>query len=222
MAKKEQNSEIVNVVQAEANVKNYIITIEGSSELILNKMTRKTENDLAGARLGLPKDTEPANPYEDLVTSVHWHATRDEDLPQERSEFTEETLSNLLTNDLPCITKFGLKKSFNEAVVRNNIDKYSTKFNATVNIAGPAYIPVKFSGHHVERKLMQPKKGAPVLVHQNVFDGWTAEFEIAFTENAYTLEQIAQIINLAGFGGGIGSGRSSGYGRYQIVDIQPA
>ena len=43
---------------------------------------------------------------------------------------------------------------------------------------------------------------------------------IQYTENAFSIEQIVNIINLAGFGNGIGSGRSSGYGRYHVEGIK--
>ncbi len=43
---------------------------------------------------------------------------------------------------------------------------------------------------------------------------------IQYTENAFSIEQIVNIVNLAGFGNGIGSGRSSGYGRYHVEDIR--
>lgn len=36
----------------------------------------------------------------------------------------------------------------------------------------------------------------------------------------YSLDQIVNIINLAGFGIGIGSGRTSGYGRFQVVGVK--
>ena len=54
----------------------------------------------------------------------------------------------------------------------------------------------------------------------NRFSGWSAEFTIQFTENVYSLEQIINIINLAGFGLGIGSGRTSGYGRYHVEEVR--
>ena len=76
---------------------------------------------------------------------------------------------------------------------------------------------VKF---HLDEKLMSPKKGAPVLVKLNRFSGWTATFRISFLENVYSLEQIVNVINLAGFGLGIGSGRNSDYGRYHIIDVR--
>lgn len=76
------------------------------------------------------------------------------------------------------------------------------------------------SEHHIDEKLMSPKKGSPVLVHLNRFSGWSATFTIQYTENAFSIEQIVNIINLAGFGNGIGSGRSSGYGRYHVEGIK--
>lgn len=48
------------------------------------------------------------------------------------------------------------------------------------------------------------------------FTGWSADVPIAYTTNAYSLNEIVNFINLAGFGIGIGSGWSSGYGRYHV------
>ena len=94
-------------------------------------------------------------------------------------------------------------------------------FDASVNIiASGGLVPITFAEHFIDEKLMSPKKGAPVLVHLNRFSGWKAEFTLSYTENAYSIEQIVNIINLAGFGIGIGSGRTSGYGRYHVESIR--
>ena len=137
------------------------------------------------------------------------------------TDFSEEGLIDALKNNAPCISAFGLKKSFMQAVVRNGIDTYSTKFDASVNIvATDNLIPITFASHHVDEKLMSPKKGAPVLTRLNRFTGWSATFNIQYIENgSYSLEQIVSIIDLAGFGLGIGSGRSSGYGRYHVTNV---
>ena len=37
---------------------------------------------------------------------------------------------------------------------------------------------------------------------------------------AFSLEQIVNIINLAGFGNGIGSGRSNSFGRFRVEDVK--
>lgn len=188
------------------------IQIVGDSDLILNQMNAPTRRDLIDKRNDKSKTIKEKNKWEEIITAIHW---RDGD----PDTFTEESLKDALVHNAPCITAFGLKKSFEEAVVRNEIDKYSTKFRNCVNVVGKGgLIPIHFTEHYVDEKLMSPKKGAPVLARQNRFSGWSADITIQYVDGgAYSLEQIVQIVGLAGFGGGIGSGRSSGYGRYHVV-----
>lgn len=81
-------------------------------------------------------------------------------------------------------------------------------------------IPIEFAAWAVDERLMSPKKGAPVTVRLNHFSGWKANFTIDYSEHVYSINEIVNIINLAGFGLGIGSGRSSGYGRYHVVKVE--
>ena len=193
--------------------KTMVITIIGESDLILNKMNKRTIEDLTDERKDKGKKIREVNPWEDAITAIHWRDPLPKDI-----EYTEETLKELLTNNAPCISAFGLQKSLCQAVTRNNIDTYSIKFDACVNISAPNnLIPIRFHEHFIDEKLMSPQKGRPVLVRLNRFTGWTADVTIRYLEGGtYGLEQIVQIIQLAGFGLGIGSGRSSGYGRYSV------
>lgn len=192
------------------------ITIVGDSDLVLNKMNDVITKQLTDQRKDKAKSLEKPDMWESIITSIHW-------LNGKPIEFSEENLIENLKPEVnaPCITAFGLKKSFGDAVVRNEIDKYKTKFDASLNVygKGDGLIPITFTTHSIDEKLMSPKKGSPVLVHLNRFSGWSATFNISYLENVYGIEQIANIINMAGFGIGIGSGRSSGYGRYHIADI---
>lgn len=204
-AKKEEGIQL-----QEIKVKHAKITIEGDGDLVLNKMNDVVALDLINARKDKAKRTEKSNVWEEIITSMHWRDGKPKD-------FSEEGLIDAFTNNAPCITSFGLLKSFCDSVVRNGIDKYSTKFKAGVNvIAKGGLIPITFAEHRIDEKLMSPKKGSPVLVHLNRFSGWKATFEISYVENIYSIEQIINIIELAGFGCGIGSGRTSGYGRYHV------
>ena len=191
------------------------ITIEGDSDLILNRMNKRTVEMLTDQRKDKGKTIREVNVWEDIITSMHWRDT----LP---NQYDEKTLERLLKENAPCISAFGLKKSFGQAVVRNEIDKYSTKFDASVNIVAPGnLIPISFAEHYVDEKLMSPKRGAPVLSRQNRFTGWKATFTVQYMDGgSYSAEQIVQVINLAGFGLGIGSGRTSGYGRYHVVGVE--
>lgn len=188
------------------------VTIAGDGDLVLNKMNDVTAKELTDKRKDKAKDITKPNVWEQIITSMHWKNGKPTD-------FSEEGLARALVENAPCITGFGLKKSFGDAVVRNEIDKYKTKFDAGVNIVGDLH-PIKFAEHFIDEKLMSPKKGSPVLVHLNRFSGWSCTFTVSYMESVYSAEQIINIINLAGFGLGIGSGRSSGFGRYHVESIR--
>ena len=196
------------------DVKQVTVKIVGDGDLILNKMNDVSARQLTDQRKNKAKDLEVPNEWEQIITALHWRDGK-------QTDFSEQGLIDALKNNAPCITAFGLKKSFGEAVVRNEIDKFKTKFDPSVNIIAKGnLVPIKFTEHYIDEKLMSPVRGKPVLVRMNRFSGWSAEFTIQFTENVYSLEQIINIINLAGFGLGIGSGRTSGYGRYHVEEVR--
>lgn len=200
----------------EIKVQTAIVSIEGISDLVLNKMNaRNTRTLLAEDR---KKIKEVPNKWEDVITAINWR----DPLPDNLYKTADEKMMlDLLKNNAPCISAFGLKKSFGQAVVRNEIDKYATKFDNALNVIAPRnLVPIKFTSWALDERLMSPKKGSPVGVALNIFQGWSADIQINYTEHVFSLEQIVNIINLAGFGLGIGSGRSSGYGRYKVVDVK--
>ena len=190
------------------------VSVEGDSDLVLNKMSDPEARDLIDKRKDKAKSNTKRNYWEEIITKIHWRDGKPD-------EFTEESLIDALKNNAPCISNFGLKKSFMQAVVRNEIDKYSTKFDATVNVLGERGLtPIKFVTHSIEEMLMSPKKGSPVLTRLNIFSGWSADIKLSYMETSYSAEQIINIINLAGFGIGIGSSKPSGFGRYHVVGIK--
>lgn len=210
-------SKMKEIKLAHIDVKTAQVFIEGDSDLVLNKMNARNHRMLiAEDRKAL---REVPNKWEDIITAVHWR----DGIPAKNTyaECSEEMLLDMLKNNAPCISAFGLKKSFGQAVVRNELDKYSTKIDNAVNVLGEkGLIPVEFTEWFVDERLMSPKRGAPITVTLNHFVGWKANFTISYTDHVYSLEQIVNIINLAGFGLGIGSGRTSGYGRYHVVDVK--
>ena len=205
-----------NVITIEPiRIKHATVCIEGDGDLVLNKMSARSARELSAE--DRKKIKEVPNMWEDIITSVHWRDGYP--VKDTYNELTEEHLYQMLTENAPCITGFGLKKSWGQAVVRNEIDTYATKFDNAVNIAS-GLVPIKFAEHYVDQKIMSPKRGSPVSVLLNRFSGWSAEIPITYTEHVDSLEQIVNIINMAGFGLGIGSGRTSGYGRYHVVDVK--
>ena len=195
--------------------KRFVVSIQGDSDLILNKMNDYTVRMLTREREDKTKDLEKPNYWECVITSLHW-------LNGKPSEFSEESFIDALKNNAPCISGFGFKKSLSDAIVRNEIAQYGTKIQSTVNVLGEGdnLIPIRFTEHHIDSKLMSPKKGSPVLVYLNRFSGWSADIVISLIDTVYSVEQLINIINLSGFGIGIGSGRSSGYGRYHVTGLR--
>lgn len=213
MAKKEEI-----IVLNEIEVKHAKITIEGDSELVLNQMNARTKRQLTAERKSNKGVKETVNMWEDLATAIHW---RDPYRIADTRDMTEEEFQWMLENNAPCISAFGLKKSICQAIVRNQIDTYATKLDASITILAPrSLVPITFNEWCVDERLMSPQRGAPVLVRINHFVGWKATFQLDYVENVYSLNEITNIINLAGFGLGIGSGRSSGYGRYHVSGVE--
>lgn len=212
-----KDKNVIELMDIESRVKTVNITIEGTTDLVLNKMNSRNTRALTAE--DRKKIRETPNVWEDIITAIHWR----DGIPVKDTytECTEDLFKKMLVNNAPCISTFGLKKSFGDAVVRNEIDKYKTKFDNAVNVvAERGLVPITFSEWSLDERLMAPKKGAPVTVRLSHFTNWKATFRIDFTDNVYQLENIVNIINLAGFGLGIGSGRTSGYGRYKVTDVK--
>ena len=126
------------------------VTIVGDGDLVLNRMNAVTVRTLTDKRKNKAKDNEFRNVWEEIITAMHWKNGNPTD-------FSEEGLKKALKENAPCISGFGLKKSFGDAVVRNKIDKYKTNFDASVNIVGELF-PITFAEHFIDEKLMSPKK----------------------------------------------------------------
>ena len=200
-------------------VKNAQVFIVGDSDLILNKVNARYERELRDIDLGAKTVKETPNMWEDIITSVKWNIPFP--VNDTYKEMDEGIYRYMLQNGKPCISSYGLWKSIGDAVVRNEIDTYATKVKNAVNIiANDNSIPIDFAEANVDSKVMPLKKGGHTITKLNRFVGWSCNFTIRYTENVYTLNQIINFINLAGFGLGIGSGRSSGYGRYHVVDVK--
>lgn len=195
----------VKEIQNKINFATAKITIVGDSDLILNKMRDSTSQELADKQEGKVQGTKkPVNMYEHLLGSIHW-------LKGEETNYTEEGWKNALKNNVPGYPSSGLKKALCDAVVRVIGETYSTKFNANVQILD-SFLPIDFEASNYDKSLFSPQKGSPVLCYRNVFHGWKTDFTIKYIPDNYSLEQIIEVINCAGFACGIGSHRPSSKG----------
>lgn len=212
--KKDANK--IEMTNLESKIKHMIVHIEGDSDLVLNRMNARNMRMLTAD--DRKKIRETPNQWEDVITAINWR----DPLPMTDTytESDEAMMHRLLRENAPCISAFGLKKSFGQTVVRNEIDKYATKLEAAMNIkTSNGLVPIEFSAWAIDERLMSPKRGAPITVRLNHFSGWKASFQVDFMDHVYSKDQLVDIINLSGFSMGIGSGRTSGYGRYHVTGV---
>lgn len=204
-------------IQNKINFATTTITIAGDSDLILNKMRDSTTQELADKQEGKVQGTKKAvNMYEHLVGSIHW-------LKGEETNYTEEGWKNALQNNVPGYPSSGMKKALCDAVVRVLGETYSTKFNANVQILD-SFLPIEFESSSYDKSLFSPQRGSPVLCYRNVFRNWKTSFTIKYIPDNYSLDQIIEVINCAGFACGIGSHRPSSKGgsngMFHVVSVE--
>lgn len=200
-------------------IKTAKVYIVGDTDLVLHKTNARYERECIAVAEGKSVTKQAPNQWEDILTSVRWNIPFP--VKDTYKELNEEHYGYMLQNAKPCLSAFGLYKSFGDAVVRNEIDAHATKIKNAITVISPnGLIPVSFTEARIEDVLMPLRKGGHTVATLNMFSGWKADFVIRYTENVYRLNQLINFINLAGFGLGIGSCRTSGYGRYHVENVE--
>lgn len=217
MATKKQEQEI-RLFDPAKDLKRMKITILGDSPIILSKMTATAEENLTGIQSGeARKGKNPVELYRDIIQKIHWYEplSNYEDL-----EYTEEFLCRLLKENSPCVLGEAIWKAVLSTIVRCGFDTYSTKAKATFRVIEEK-VPIQYEEFQIDQRLIPAKKSkAPILTYRPILYGWKATFNIMFTTDIYSEEQIVAFINQAGFSNGLGShrpGTSGSNGMFHII-----
>lgn len=193
------------------------VTIMGDTPIILSKITRQTAAGLIGNQKGeAKKGKKNVNMYEEVIERIHWETKLP---PMDEVDYTADGLNNLLATNRPCITGEAIQKAVASTVVRCGFDTYSTGLKATFRVVDEK-IPISYSRMEIDEKIIPAKKGSPILTYRPFFYDWSAEFNIMFTTDVYSDEQIFAFINQTGFSNGLGShrpGTSGNNGMFHIV-----
>lgn len=198
MAKKKEETE---VVLQPIKIKEVEITIEGTTPLIVNNFNEKSRRQILDAQMKKPKkEKEPRNPIEDGMRALYWLTPMPE-------EFTEESFEKALKEG----ARFGfpskaIKASAASGAYRNKMTKDK------VSLYGAFLIPeelieIKYDNLRIREDYVRVANGAADVRFRPEFDGWSMTFKILYNENAYSLEQILNFINIGGFSCGLGEQR---------------
>lgn len=193
------------------------ITIAGDTPIILSKITRQTAQGLSGIQTGeAKKGRKNVNMYEEVIERITWLRTLP---PTDQMEYTEKELIHLQETNCPCILGEAIQKAVASTVVRCGFDTYSTGLKATFRVVNEK-VPIKYSSLEIDERIIPAKKGAPILTYRPILHDWSASFDIMFTTDVYSEEQIFAFINQAGFSNGLGShrpGTSGNNGMFHII-----
>ena len=205
-----------------------IVTVEGTSDLILCKKSRSYEREEI-FRQSHPKGTkipaefqQPYSLFEKLITSIHWLNPiefHDEDY----SLYTEEEWMKYMQENKPCILANSWMGSFSEAFIscgfKDSTGKAGTDLKRTVSFE--TLTPISFAKAGYDQHLAQTSglSRTNVLTQQNVFSGWTADVEVHYLPIAFPKETILGIMQCAGSFIGVGARRKEGYGRFAVKNV---
>ena len=132
MAKKTETKKEENIIVLHPiTVKHATVCIEGVGDIVLNKMNASNTRQLIAddRKAQGVWEAQHKNKWEDIITSIHWRdgipvkGDNSDGLATNR-ECSEEMLMEMLANNAPCISAFGLKKSWGQAVTRQEITSY--------------------------------------------------------------------------------------------------
>lgn len=194
------------------------VTIQGDTPLILSKLTRGTAQALSDVQTGAAtKGRKNINMYEEVIERITWLKNLP---PVDEMQYTQEELEDLQKNNCPCILGEAIQKAVAATVVRCGYDTYSTSLKATFRVTDEK-VPIKYSKMEIDGRIIPAKRGAPILTYKPVFYDWSAAFNIMFTTDIYSAEQIFAFINQAGFSNGLGCHRPGTNGANGMFHIVP-
>jgi hypothetical protein len=229
MAQKKAEVAESTIILEQIKPKTLIVTVNGTSDLILCKKSRSYE--LAEIfKQSHPKGTQIPKKYqqdyclwEKLITSIHWQKPivfHDDD----NSLYTEEEWNRYMLENKPCILANSWIGSFNEAFIscgfKDSTGKAGTDLKRTISFE--TLTPISFAKAGYDQHLAQTSglSRTNVLTQQNVFSGWTADVEIHYLPIAFPKETVLGIMQCAGSFIGIGARRKEGYGRYELAEVK--
>ena len=200
MAKKKEAETEVKVQPIK--IKEVEITIEGVSPLIVNNFSEKSRQQILDTQMKkVKKEKDARNPIEDGMRACYWLTPMPE-------EFTEESFEKALKEGARFgFPAKGIKASIVSGAYRNKLtpDK--------VSLYGAFLIPeelveIKYENLRIREDYVRIAHGGTDVRFRPEFDNWSMTFKMRYNENAYSLEQIINFINLGGFSCGLGEMRT--------------
>ena len=189
------------VIVKPIQIKEVEITIEGITPLIVNNFNEKSRQQIIDAQMKKPKTKELRNPIEDGMRALYW-------LTPIPNEFTEESFEKALKEGARFgFPAKGIKASIVSGAYRNKLTPDKVSLNGAFLIPEDL-VEIKYKDLHIREDYVRIAHNGTDVRFRPEFDGWSMTFKMQYNENAYSLEQILNFINLGGFSCGLGEMRT--------------
>lgn len=194
-------------------IKEVEITIKGNTPLVVNNFNEKSRRQILDAQMKKPKEKEIRNPIEDAIRALYW-------LTPMPTEFTEEAFDKALKDGARFgFPAKGIKASMASGAYRNGMTKDKVSVYGTFLIPDE-FVEIKYESLEIREDYVRIAHGGTDVRFRPQFNNWSMTFKIEYNENAYSLEQLINFVNLGGFSCGLGEMRiekGGNFGSYSVV-----
>lgn len=191
------------------NISTATLRLVGDSPLICHAWSEKAKKEILDKQMKKAKQAKEAkDPAEDFFNTLYWLSERPKNT----------TLADVKK------AKFGFPSvAFKAAAVDacSSVDGI-TKVQArgAFHITGE-FVEIKCKeGPEMREDMVRIGMGTADIRHRGEFKNWSAEFEIRYNPNVLSIEQIANLFNIAGFATGIGEWRPQRDGSYGMFHVE--
>jgi hypothetical protein len=171
-------------------------TLVGKTDLLSNQFSKKNRDQILGIQTGDPKERKKRDPAKEVEDAKY-------KLADGRCAFPAAAFKKAMVEAAPYL---------------EGMDKKLVK--GSIQIQGEL-IPLKYKKQIVNESLVTLGSGSKDLRFRPQFQGWSVELWIKYNRQQITSQQIANLLNLAGFHIGVGDWRpqrSGSYGQFEVIN----
>ena len=217
MAKKEES-----VVEIRPlDIKRVNIRIVGDTPLIVHRWSEKAKKEILDKQMKTTKTKgkDARNPYDDFIQSLYWLECKPE---ESTPDAFEKAVKNGAKWGFPtnAIKQAGNSAAYRLGWVKNQMSLRSTYF---ITSEYGEYAEIKGSIPEMREDSVKIGMGTSDLRYRGEFKDWYMDLTLEYNASGdITLEQIINIINVGGYGCGLGEWRPERdgiNGRYHVDTV---
>ena len=209
---KKKETEKAEITLKPIKIKEVEITIKGVSPLIINNFNEKCQQQILDTQMKVVREKETRNPIENFMRALYWLTPMPE-------EFTEESFEKALKEGARFgFPAKGIKASIVSGAYRNKATPDKVSLNGAFLIP-EELIEIKYGELIMRQDYARIAHGGTDVRFRPEFKDWSMTFKMKYNENAYSLEQLLNFINLGGFSCGLGEMRTEKGGNFGSYEV---